>query len=52
MSLLFDENLSPACEGFLCTVRADVPFDPYTRDGRGTIGLQPAKSNWANAIDR
>jgi len=46
-------------EGFLRTVRAfnaavrsDVPFDPYTRDGRGTVGLEPAKSNWANAIDQ
>ena len=44
-------------EGFLRTVhafntaaRTDAPFDPYTRDGRGTIGLEPAKSNWANAI--
>jgi tricarballylate dehydrogenase len=46
-------------EGFLRTVRAfnaavraDVPFDPYTRDGRGTVGLEPKKSNWANAIDQ
>jgi tricarballylate dehydrogenase len=46
-------------EGFLRTVRAfnaavrsDVPFDPYTRDGRGTVGLEPAKSNWANPIDQ
>jgi tricarballylate dehydrogenase len=46
-------------EGFLRTVRAfnaaikgDVPFDPYTRDGRRTVGLEPAKSNWANAIDQ
>src|SRR5213593_2104842 len=46
-------------EGFLRTVRAfnkavraEVPFDPYTRDGRGTVGLEPTKSNWANAIDQ
>jgi tricarballylate dehydrogenase len=49
------EDVNP--EGFLRTVRAfnaavraDVPFDPYTRDGRGTVGLEPAKSNWANPI--
>jgi len=46
-------------EGFLRTVRAfnkavraDVRFDPYTRDGRGTVGLEPVKSNWANTIDQ
>ena len=51
------EDVNP--EGFLRTVRAfnaavraEVPFDPYTRDGRGTVGLEPAKSNWANAIDQ
>src|SRR5713226_6844584 len=48
-----------SAEGFLRTVRAfnaavrgDVPFDPYTRDGRGTVGVEPAKSNWANTIDQ
>jgi tricarballylate dehydrogenase len=50
------EDVNP--EGFLRTVRAfnaaarsEVPFDPYTRDGRGTVGLEPVKTNWANAID-
>src|SRR6266446_302355 len=37
---------------FNAAVRADVPFDPYTKDGRGTVGLEPAKSNWANALDQ
>jgi tricarballylate dehydrogenase len=48
-----------SAEGFLRTVRAfnaavreDIPFDPYTKDGRGTAGLDPPKSNWANAIDQ
>ena len=43
---------------FLETVRAynaavqtDVPFDPNVKDGRGTVGLEVPKSNWANAID-
>jgi tricarballylate dehydrogenase len=51
------EDVNP--EGFLQTVRAfnaaartDAPFDPYTRDGRSTVGLEPRKSNWANAIDQ
>ena len=45
-------------ETFLKTVRdyndavqVDVPFDHSVRDGRRTIGVEPAKSNWANRID-
>ncbi len=44
--------------GFLATVRAynaavraEVPFEPNRLDGRGTDGLSPPKSNWANRID-
>jgi tricarballylate dehydrogenase len=44
--------------GFLATVhefnaavQADVPFDPTTRDGRGTVGLAVPKTNWANPLD-
>jgi tricarballylate dehydrogenase len=32
-------------------VRADVPFDPNVKDGRGTEGLALPKSNWANRLD-
>jgi tricarballylate dehydrogenase len=28
-----------------------VPFNPNIKDGRGTRGLTPPKSNWANTID-
>ncbi len=44
--------------GFLEEVRAynraidtGPPFNPNIKDGRGTRGLTPAKSNWANPID-
>lgn len=44
-------------ERFLQTVRdfneavdTSVPFDPNVRDGRGTRGLAPPKSNWATTI--
>jgi tricarballylate dehydrogenase len=44
--------------GFLATVEAynaaiddAVPFDPTVKDGRGTVGITPAKSNWALALD-
>lgn len=30
----------------------EVPFDPSTPDGRGTIDLEPPKSNWAVALER
>ncbi len=57
------EALAARMEGidgarFLATVRTyndavatDVPFDPTVKDGRGTRGLDPPKSNWANRIE-
>ena len=45
-------------EGFLRTVRAynaavrtDIPFNHSIKDGRGTTGIEPPKSNWANPLD-
>ncbi|HEY0297332.1 MAG TPA: FAD-dependent tricarballylate dehydrogenase TcuA [Bordetella sp.] len=50
------EGVDP--EAFLQTVRAynaavkaDVPFDHTIKDGRGTVGIEPPKSNWAQALD-
>jgi tricarballylate dehydrogenase len=50
------EGVDPA--GFLDTVRAynaavqaEVPFDHTVKDGRGTVGITPPKSNWAQALD-
>jgi tricarballylate dehydrogenase len=57
------EELATKLEGvdaqaFLNTVRAynaavltDVPFNVAVRDGRGTRGISPPKSNWANTLD-
>jgi len=36
---------------FNAAVRKDVPFDHTIKDGKGTTGLSPAKSNWAQALD-
>jgi tricarballylate dehydrogenase len=36
---------------FNAAVRRDVAFDPSTKDGRGTVGLEIPKSNWAQTID-
>jgi tricarballylate dehydrogenase len=45
-------------EGFLKTarefnaaVRTDVPFNHAVKDGRGTVGIDPPKSNWATPLD-
>ena len=57
------EDLAAQMEGingarFLETVRAyndavtaEVPFDPTVKDGRGTRGITPPKTNWANRIE-
>jgi tricarballylate dehydrogenase len=57
------EALAPQLEGvnpgqFLKTVREfnaavkkNVPFDHTVKDGKGTIGIEPAKSNWAQPLD-
>ena len=57
------EELAGKLEGvdpkaFLATVHAynaavmrDVPFDHTVKDGKGTIGIDPPKSNWAQPLD-
>src|SRR5262249_38793844 len=43
----------PAPRGDLdAALRTDVALAPHPRDGRGTVGLEPRKTNWANAIDQ
>jgi len=36
---------------FNAAVSSDVPFDHTVKDGRGTVGIEPPKSNWAQALD-
>ena len=50
------EGVNP--EGFLKTVReynaavrADIPFNHTIKDGKCTTGIEPPKSNWAQALD-
>jgi len=57
------EELAPKLEGvnpeqFLKTVREynaavrnEVPFDHTVKDGKCTVGIAPAKSNWAQPLD-
>ncbi|MGH8432338.1 MAG: FAD-dependent tricarballylate dehydrogenase TcuA, partial [Solimonas sp.] len=37
---------------FNTAVKTEVPFNPNVKDGRGTDGISPPKSNWANRIDQ
>ena len=39
-------------KAYNAAVRSDIPFDPNIKDGRGTVGLTPSKSNWPNTIDQ
>jgi tricarballylate dehydrogenase len=34
------------------SIRKEVPFNPNIKDGRGTVGLEISKSNWANTIEK
>ncbi len=43
--------LEKTVSAFNAAVKTEVPFDPNVKDGRGTSGLEVAKSNWANALD-
>jgi tricarballylate dehydrogenase len=36
---------------FNAAVRKDIPFDHSIKDGKGTAGIDPPKSNWAQALD-
>ena len=48
-------NISPrhftAIQEYNDAVMDDVPFNPNVKDGRGTVGLDVPKSNWANRLD-
>jgi tricarballylate dehydrogenase len=45
------EKALATIKAYNAAVRKDVPFNPNIKDGRGTVGLAIAKSNWANTID-
>jgi tricarballylate dehydrogenase len=45
-----DQFLKTAAE-YNAAVQTDVKFNPAVLDGRGTIGLDVPKTNWANVLD-
>jgi len=38
-------------KAYNAAVQTDVPFNPAEKDGRGTVGLDIPKSNWAQTLD-
>ena len=52
-----EDDLGFAAQSLLSTVRDfnlsafRGPFDPTTKDGNGTVGLEPPKSNWAQPLN-
>jgi len=36
---------------FNAAVKKDVTFNHAIRDGRGTVGIEPVRTNWANPLD-
>ena len=36
---------------FNAAVQTNIPFNHAIKDGRGTVGIEPVKSNWANPLD-
>ena len=38
-------------EEYNAAVQTDVTYNPTIKDGRGTVGITPPKSNWAELID-
>ncbi len=45
------ENFLKTVRDFNAAVRKDVPFDHTVKDGKCTEGIEPKKSNWAQALD-
>lgn len=44
-------QLLATIKAFNAAVKRDVPFSPNVKDGRGTLGLEIPKSNWATPLE-
>jgi tricarballylate dehydrogenase len=45
-------GLRATVDAYNGSIKEDVPFDPSRLDGRGTVGITPPKSNWAQRLDQ
>ena len=44
-------GLARTVADFNGAVQTDVPYNPTIKDGRGAVGIEPPKTNWAQTID-
>ena len=45
------EGLARTIQEYNAAVQQDIPYNPTVKDGRGTVGITPPKTNWAQPID-
>ena len=44
-------GLAATIREYNAAVQTDVPYNPTVKDGRGTAGIAPPKTNWAQTVD-
>ena len=44
-------GLAETIRQYNAAVQTDVPYNPTIKDGRGTAGIAPPKTNWAQTLD-
>ncbi len=44
-------GLAATVQEYNAAVQTDVPYNPTVKDGRGTAGIAPPKTNWAQTVD-
>ncbi len=45
------QGMASTIREYNAAVQTDVTYNPTIKDGRGTVGIVPPKSNWAQTID-
>ena len=45
------DGLAETIREYNAAVQTDVPYNPTVKDGRGTTGIAPPKTNWAQTLD-
>ena len=45
------DGMARTVREYNAAVQQDIPFNPTIKDGRGTVGITPPKTNWAQPID-
>lgn len=45
------QGLARTVAEYNAAVQTDVAYNPTIKDGRGTVGIEPSKTNWAQTID-